>query len=187
MSLNNWFSSWWSNNFGSISFGSYHKDEVQNAVYIQNKQDPRHRIFLDIDGAREGRTTSEAPGGHYIKTGQDKEREDVTFQIQVENGKLCITCQNGDIELFGKNITLNATGDGNGDGIITLKSNSKIEGNSPRIKFIGTEQFDCNSEKSITIKSNGTMGMYGSQVSCQSASSRYGKRGTAQEGKITGD
>jgi len=37
------------------------------------------------------------------------------------------------------------------------------------------------------MKSNGTMGLYGSQVSCQSASSRYGKRGTAQEAPITGE
>ena len=37
----------------------------------------------------------------------------------------------------------------------------------------------------VDIQSQGTLQMYGAQASCQSASSRYGQRGTSQEAPIT--
>ena len=187
----NHFTSWIENNYGQIEFGRLDPDHVRAAVYLANKQDVRHRFYMDIDrdmgGGTHSVTTLESPGGVIIKCGQDRKRPDVTFNIQVENGKFAVTCQCGDITLQGKNVIVEAKGDGNNDGNITLKSNSKIELNSPNVEINGKQKCDINSEQSVTVKSNGTMGMYGTQVTGQSASSRYGKRGTAQEDKITGD
>ena len=187
----NHFTSWIENDYGQIEFGRLDPDNVREAVYLNNKQDPRHRFYMSIDrpqgNGTHSHTTLESPGGVVIKCGQDRERADLTFNIQVENGKFAVTCQCGDINLQGKNVVIEAKGDGNNDGNITLKSNSKIELNSPNVEINGKQKCDINSEQSVTVKSNGTMGMYGSQVTGQSASSRYGKRGTAQEDPITGE
>jgi len=184
----NHFTSWTENNYGQLEFGRLDPDNVRAAVYLGNKQDVRHRLYMDIDRSMDDGThsvtTLESPGGIMIKCGQDRKRPDLTFNIQVENGKLSLTCQTGDVLIQGKNVVIEAKGDNNNDGSITLKANSKIELDSSIVEITGKQKVECNSEQKIEVKSNGTMGMYGSQVSCQSASSRYGKRGTSQEEKI---
>ena len=189
MTRKNWFSSWWENNLGKISFGWVHPDQVRAAVYLTSKEDVRHRLYMDIDAPRASKTSLEAPGGINIKCGQDKSRPDVTFNIQVENGKLALTCQTGDVEILGKNVTIEAKGDGTNDGAITLKSNSKIALNSPKVEINPKQKFEINSEQKIGFKTNGTLELYGSQVICESASSRYGQRGPSQGKPIapTGD
>lgn len=185
---NNNFTSWVENNYGQLEFGRLDPDNVREAVYLNNKQDPRHRLYMSIDrpmgDGTHSVTTLESPGGIMIKCGQDRKRADLTFNIQVENGKLSLTCQTGDVLIQGKNVVIEAKGDNTKDGNITLKSNSKIELNSPVVEINGKQKVECNSEQKIEVKSNGSLGMYGTQVTGQSASSRYGKRGTSQEEKI---
>tara|TARA_B100002019_G_scaffold143966_1_gene124149 strand:- start:14 stop:595 length:582 start_codon:yes stop_codon:yes gene_type:complete len=185
----NHFTSWIENNYGQIEFGRLDPDHVRAAVYLANKQDVRHRFYMDIDrdmgGGTHSVTTLESPGGVIIKCGQDRKRPDVTFNIQVENGKLALTCQTGDVLVQGKNVVIEAKGDGNNDGNITLKSNSKIDLQSPKIEINGKQKVGCYSEQKIDVQSQGTLQMYGAQASCQSASSRYGQRGTSQEAPIT--
>lgn len=185
---NNNFTSWVENNYGQLEFGRLDPDNVREAVYLNNKQDPRHRLYMSIDrpmgDGTHSVTTLESPGGIVIKCGQDRKRPDITFNIQVENGKLALTCQTGDVLIQGKNVVIEAKGDNNDDGNITLKSNSKIELNSPVVEINGKQKCELNSEQKIEVKSNGSLGMYGTQVTGQSASSRYGKRGTSQEEKI---
>jgi hypothetical protein len=188
MSKNNDFTSWTENNYGQLELGRLDPDNVRAGVYLSNKQDVRHRLYMDIDrpmgNGKFSTTTLESPGGIIIKTGQDRTRPDIVFNIQVENGKLCLTCQCGDVEIQGKNVTIEAAGSNGDDGVITLKSNSKIEMNSPEVIINGKQKCELNSENKMEIKSNGTIGMYGTQGVCQSASSRYGKRGASQEEKI---
>lgn len=188
MAKDNHFSSWIENNYGQIEFGRLDPDNVREAVYLNNKQDPRHRFYMSIDRPMGDDTHSvtslESPGGVVIKCGQDRNRPDITFSIQVENGKLALTCQTGDVLIQGKNVVVEAKGDNTEDGVITLKSNSKIELNSPIVEINGKQKCELNSEQKIEVKSNGSLGMYGTQVTGQSASSRYGKRGTSQEEKI---
>lgn len=187
----NHFTSWIENNYGQIEFGRLDPDEVRSAVYLGNKQDVRHRFYMDIDrdmgGGTHSVTTLESPGGIVIKCGQDRKRPDVTFNIQVENGKLALTCQTGDVLIQGKNVVIEAKGDSGNDGNITLKANSKIDMQSPKIEINGSQKVEVKSEEKIDMQSQGTLQMYGTQGSCQSASSRFGKRGTSQEAPITGD
>lgn len=186
MSKNNDFTSWTENNYGQLEFGRLDPDNIRAAVYLGNKQDARHRLYMDIDSPRGSVTSLESPGGIIIKCGQDKTRPDITFNIQVENGKLCLTCQTGDVEIQGKNVTIEAKGSNTDDGVITLKSNSKIELNAPNVVMNGKQKCEMNSEQTIQIKSNGSMDMYASQTQCESASSRYGKRGSSQgKSKVT--
>ena len=60
---------------GILSSGNLSADKVKHAWQLMNGNDPRHRITMDKDGARLGRTTMEAPGGMTLKLGQDMERE----------------------------------------------------------------------------------------------------------------
>ena len=183
---NNWFSSFWENNFGTLRQGITHPDNVKCAVYLANKQDVSHRLFMDIDGPRKSRTTLESPGGITIKCGQKKTRPDVTFNIIVENGKLSLTCQTGDVEIQGKNVIIEAKGDNTEDGVMTLKANSKIALSSPKVEVNGSQKVELNSEEKIAFKSTGTMDMYGSQITQESASSNYGSRGKNQSKKKGG-
>ena len=181
------FSSWIENNYGKLEFGTLDPDNVRHATYLGNKQDVRHRFFMDIDhpGAKSrtapgSYTTLESPGGITIKCGQDRDRADVVFNIQVENGKLAMTCQTGDVEILGKNVTIEAKGNSTDDGVITLKSNSKISLDAPKVDINGKQSCQINSEQKLGLKTNGTMDFYATQGTCESASSRYGKRGPAQ-------
>ena len=185
---NNDFSSWIENNYGKLEFGTLDPDNVRHAVYLGNKQDVKHRFFMDIDhpGAKSSHaqgsyTTLESPGGITIKCGQDRTRADVVFNIQVENGKLAMTCQTGDVEIQGKNVTIEAKGDNENDGAITLKSNSKIALNTPKLELNGRQRVELNSEQKIAIRSQGTTDIFGgTQCTTETASSRYGLRGPSQ-------
>ena len=73
-------------------------------------------------------------------------------------------------------------GDGNNDGNITLKSNSKIY-NLQKLRSMASKRLDVIANKRL-MQSQGTLQMYGAQASCQSASSRYGQRGTSQKHQL---
>ena len=183
----NWFSSWIENNFGSIRFGGVFQDSGERySIYIGNKQDVRHRFFMQDNGKMKGCTTMESPGGMTIKCGQDKTREDAVFNIQVENGVLNITAQTGAITIQGKDVTIEAKGnrsdkDPKGkDGVVKIKSNGNIDLESPKININGTQVAQITSEQKIKVTSKGTVDMYGTQVTCESASSNYGSRGKTQ-------
>ena len=123
---------------GILSSGNLSADKVKHAWQLMNGNDPRHRITMDKDGARLGRTTMEAPGGMTLKLGQDMEREasrpgpfvdglrsrgNNTFSIQVENGNLNIDCQNGDLNIRARNINFEIGDENNEGGNFTVKTN----------------------------------------------------------------
>ena len=127
---------------GVLSSGNLSADKVKHAWQLMNGNDPRHRITMDKDGARMGRTTMEAPGGMTLKLGQDMEREpskpdsnvdglrsrgNNTFSIQVENGNLNIDCQNGDLNIRARNINFEIGDENNEGGNFTVKANGKVD------------------------------------------------------------
>ena len=71
-------------------------------VYLQSKQDVDIVCSWILMIQEKGKTSVEAPGGINTKIGQDRERPDITFLIQVENGKLSLSCRSGDVEILGK-------------------------------------------------------------------------------------
>ena len=80
----------------------------------------------------------------------------------------------------GKNVTIEAKGNSTDDGVITLKANSKISLDAPKVDINGKQSCQINSEQKLGLKTNGTMDFYATQGTCESASSRYGKRGPSQ-------
>ena len=126
---------------GVLSSGNLSADKVKHAWQLMNGNDSRHRITMDKDGARKGRTMMEAPGGMTLKLGQDMEREpsrpgpfvdglrsrgNNTFSIQVENGNLNIDCQNGDLNIRARNINFEIGDENNEGGNFTVKANGRV-------------------------------------------------------------
>ena len=146
---------------GILSSGNLSADKVKHAWQLMNGNDPRHRITMDKDGARLGRTTMEAPGGMTLKLGQDMEREpsrpgpfvdglrsrgNNTFSIQVENGNLNIDCQNGDLNIRARNINFEIGDENNEGGNFTVKTNGAFSVRSKYAFLHANEQttVSCN-------------------------------------------
>jgi len=177
------FSSWLANAYGSISFGSLHPDYVRSACFIGNKSDVRHYMTFEQDGDRGGYTIHQAPGGMTFKTGEDRDRGDIAFVIQCENGDVTITAQNGDLRLQGKNVIIEAKGDGKDDGVMTLKANTRIDAISAKVHLNGKKMVLIDSEQCVRIIGNKYLDMVTGVGQCVSASSRFGSKGSTQ-GKI---
>ena len=144
---------------GILSSGNLSADKVKHAWQLMNGNDPRHRITMDKDGARLGRTTMEAPGGMTLKLGQDMEREpsrpgpfvdglrsrgNNTFSIQVENGNLNIDCQNGDLNIRARNINFEIGDENDEGGNFTVKANGKVDVRGKIVEIL------CNQKAIIT-------------------------------------
>ena len=146
---------------GILSSGNLSADKVKHAWQLMNGNDPRHRITMDKDGARLGRTTMEAPGGMTLKLGQDMEREasrpgpfvdglrsrgNNTFAIQIENGNLNIDCQNGDLNIRARNINFEIGDENNEGGNFTVKTNGAFSVRSKYAFLHANEQttVSCN-------------------------------------------
>ena len=140
---------------GVLSSGNLSADKVKHAWQLMNGNDPRHRITMDKDGARMGRTTMEAPGGMTLKLGQDMEREasrpgpfvdglrsrgNNTFAIQIENGNLNIDCQNGDLNIRARNINFEIGDENNEGGNFTVKANGKVDVRGKIVEILGNEK-----------------------------------------------
>ena len=146
---------------GILSSGNLSADKVKHAWQLMNGNDPRHRITMDKDRARLGRTTMEAPGGMTLKLGQDMEREpsrpgpfveglrsrgNNTFAIQIENGNLNIDCQNGDLNIRARNINFEIGDENNEGGNFTVKTNGAFSVRSKYAFLHANEQttVSCN-------------------------------------------
>ena len=140
---------------GILSSGNLSADKVKHAWQLMNGNDPRHRITMDKDGARLGRTTMEAPGGMTLKLGQDMEREasrpgpfvdglrsrgNNTFAIQIENGNLNIDCQNGDLNIRARNINFEIGDENDEGGNFTVKTNGKFSVISKELFILGNQK-----------------------------------------------
>ena len=177
------YSSWVANAYGSISFGSLLPDKTRSACFIGSKADVRHYMMMNQDGATKGQTIMQAPGKMEFKTGEDRARGDIAYNVHVEHGDVCITAKNGDLRLQGKNVIIEAKGDNKDDGVMTLKANTRLEGISPKINLTGKKMVLLQSEQCVRIIGNKYLDMVTGIGQCVSDSSRYGSQGATQ-GKI---
>ena len=126
------------NDKGSIKFGHIHKKADVTAGVMLDTPDGRHQLSLDIDGQREGWTSSTSPGNFQVECGSDREEADDTLILNAVNGNICITATNGKIRLQGTDIELVAIGEG---------------GSKGHIKCTATETFTVHETKKIILDS----------------------------------
>ena len=144
---------------GVLSSGNLSADKVKHAWQLMNGNDSRHRITMDKDGARKGRTMMEAPGGMTLKLGQDLSREPTnpfpeltgdafrelgnnTLSIQVENGNLNLDIQNGDLNVRARNINFEIADENEEGGNFSVKTNGKIVMDAKEVLVTGVTLID---------------------------------------------
>ena len=79
------------NEKGSISFGHIAKGaEVTSGVMLQTP-DSEHQLSLDIDGEREGWTTSTSPGNFQVECGSANQEAEDSCVINAKNGNIILS------------------------------------------------------------------------------------------------
>jgi len=172
---------------GVLSSGNLSADKVKHAWQLVNGNDSRHRITMDKDGARMGRTTMEAPGGMTLKLGQDMEREpskpgpfvdglrsrgNNTFAIQIENGNLNIDCQNGDLNIRARNINFEIGDENDEGGNFTVKTNGKFSVISKEVFILGNQKATIMANHMLRCMGNTKLELIGGITKMISNSSR---------------
>lgn len=152
------------NEKGSISFGHIAKGaEVTSGVMLQTP-DAEHQLSLDIDGEREGWTTSTSPGNFQVECGSANEEAEDSLILNAKNGNIMITATNGKIRLQGTDIELVAIG-ANGDrGNIKMNATENITLNATKILGNAAMMYRLVSPQRGEIVSNGVLKIYGSII-----------------------
>ena len=122
---------------GNIRFGHIHNDQGKSSIMLQG-QGGLEFISLEQVGEREGWIWSRCRGRYQITCGDNIKKDDVAFYLNASGadgfskGNIEIVTK-GTFKVQAENIQLIATGNNNSNGLITLKSNEKIELDSKQI------------------------------------------------------
>ena len=152
------------NEKGSISFGHIAKGaEVTSGVMLQTP-DSEHQLSLDIDGEREGWTTSTSPGNFQVECGSANEEAEDSLILNAKNGNIMITATNGKIRLQGTDIELIAIGDKGDRGNIKIDATENVLVECNKYLLNAKAMYRMCSPQRGEIISNGVMKMYGSII-----------------------
>ena len=152
-----------SNEKGSIWIGGIDKQGTTTQSVSLQSVDGEHQLSLDIDGPREGCTTSTSPGRFTVECGSNMKEAEESCAIEAKNGNISITASNGKIRLQATDIELCTVGEGGRKGNITLNSGENIIINAEKkftvsassyIKLCSAGDFEC--------AANSVLSMYGS-------------------------
>ena len=95
-------------------------------------------------------------------------------QTVCKRGDYGVTCENGDVVIKARNITLDACGGGNKDGQIFITANRLVDVRGPDVKIQG-EKFTCRATQECDIVTNGFMKMQSAfKVDAQKADDLFG-------------
>ena len=95
-------------------------------------------------------------------------------QTVCKRGDYGVTCENGDVVIKARNITLDACGGGNKDGQIFITANRLVDVRGPDVKIQG-EKFTCRATQECDIVTNGFMKMQSAfKIDANNASKEFG-------------
>ena len=152
------------NEKGSISFGHIHKGgDVTSGVMLKTP-DAEHSVTLDIDGEREGWTTSISPGNFQVECGSANEEAEDSLILNAKNGNIMITATNGKIRLQGTDIELIAVGAESDRGNIKMTATENITLDSKKILGNASMMYKLVSPQRGELISNGVLKIYGSII-----------------------
>ena len=109
------------------------------------------------------------------------EDDDGVFNIQVENGNLNIDVQNGDLNLRARNVNIEAKGDKNDNGNLTVVSNGLIDFKAQNVKFTGADTLQVQSNNMLRLLGDVETDFITGVCNMNSYSSRRGKKGETQK------
>ena len=143
---------------GNIRFGHIHNDQGKSSIMLQG-QGGLEFISLEQVGEREGWIWSRCRGRYQITCGDNIKKDDVAFYLNASGadgfskGNIEIVTK-GTFKVQAENIQLIATGNNNSNGLITLKSNEKIELDSKQINLTAKEAMSLYASDLNTSASN---------------------------------
>jgi hypothetical protein len=128
---------------GNLRFGHIHDDETKSSIMLQG-QGGLEFITIEQVGLRPGWIWSRCRGRYQIMCGDNVKEDEVAYYLNTSGGS---GTSKGNVEIVTKgtfkinaeNIELIASGNDNKNGIISLKSNEKIELDSKQINIKAEE------------------------------------------------
>ena len=176
----------WGNENGSIRLGHIHKQGDVTAGVILQTPDAEHQLSLDIDGNRNGLTTSTGPGAFSVECGSAMEEAQDSLILNAKNGNICITATNGKIRLQATDIELIAVGEGGAKGNIRLDATENIGLNSKSFKVNAANSFKIVTPQLGEITANGLLKIYSSVIrgvtdACAVKDSKNGNKAQQQK------
>ena len=150
------------NDKGAIRLGSIDKNAAVTSGVSLNTNNGEHVFKLDIDGPREGWTTSMCPGNFNVECGSANEEAEDTIMINAKNGNINIVATNGKIRLQGTDIELVAVGNGDDRGNIKLEATESIITNSKNLLMSAKAYYRLASPGIGEVVANCILQMYGS-------------------------
>ena len=177
------------NKDGEIKFGHIHNDNEISAFMVRSGSDTRHYMSMDATGGegRKGGTINRCPGTYQIKCGDDvtSDPEDglPAFYVECVNGDIIFSATRGRIKFQAENIEFLASGADNNNGVITLKSNEKVEIISKNVEVNATSVAKFFSSGTCKVVGNAILDLYGGLSACATGASKLKKSkygGTAE-------
>ena len=177
------------NKDGEIKFGHIHNDNEISAFMVRSGSDTRHYMSMDATGGegRRGGTINRCPGTYQIKCGDDvtSDPEDgiPAFYVECVNGDIIFSATRGRIKFQAENIEFLASGADNNNGVITLKSNEKVEIISKNVEVNATSVAKFFSSGTCKVVGNAILDLYGGLSACATGASKLKKSkygGTAE-------
>ena len=169
------------NKDGELKFGHIHNDNEISAFMVRSGSDTRHYMSMDATGneGRKGGTINRCPGSYQIKCGDDvtSDPEDGTpaFYVECVNGDIIFSATRGRIKFQAENIEFLANGADNKNGVITLKSNEKVEIISKNVEVNASSVAKFFSSNTCKIVGNAVLDIYGGLSACATGASKIKK------------
>ena len=152
----------WSNDKGSVKLGHIHKQGDVTAGVLLGTPNGNHQLSLDIDGPREGWTTSTSPGNFTVECGDKNEEAEDSLCLTAKHGNIIITALDGKIRLQGTDIEIIATGEGDDKGNIKMEASESIITNSKKLMMSAKQYYRIATPGIGEVVANAVLQMYGS-------------------------
>ena len=150
------------NDKGAIRLGSIDKNAAVTSGVSLNTNNGEHVFKLDIDGPREGWTTSMCPGNFNVECGSANDEAQDSLILNAKNGNILITATNGKIRLQGTDIELVAVGDGDSKGSIKMEATENIITNSKKLMMTAKQFYRIATPGIGEVVANAVLQCYGS-------------------------
>jgi hypothetical protein len=182
---------------GEIKFGHIHNDNQISAFMVRSGSDIRHYMSMDATGGegRKGGTINRCPGTYQIKCGDDvtsdPENGKPAFYVECVNGDIIFSATRGRIKFQAENIEFLASGSDNKNGVITLKSNEKVEIISKNVEINASSVAKFFSSGTTKVIGNAILDIYGGLAACATGAdklkkSKYGGTAETENNKVGG-
>ena len=152
----------WANDKGAVRLGHIHKQGDVTSGVMLNTPIGDHQLCLDIDGPREGWTTSTSPGNFTVECGENNEEAEDSLSLTAKNGNILITAANGKIRLQGTDIELVAVGAGDDKGNIKLEATESINTTSKKLMMSAKAFYRIATPGIGEVVANAVLQIYGS-------------------------